>query len=211
MVEERRGRCLHLGIGPVSLLPGRTRKAFEDPRWINLGDGERPKGWRGTLIPWFYEKGDTFTFCGGFFDLVFSEHFLEHLFLDEAVALLKECRRVLVPHGIVRTVVPDADLRPEPEPAGYPSDEAWAAPRKHKTRWSVYSLSVALEAAGFRSVPRRWYDKAGLLTESDEVHQERPDRWGSSIQFLSVSRWGYLDRIDSLIVDGVKKGNNHGL
>lgn len=39
--------------------------------------------------------------------VVYSSHMIEHLFRDEAVALLREVRRVLAPEGICRVVVPD--------------------------------------------------------------------------------------------------------
>jgi SAM-dependent methyltransferase len=52
------------------------------------------------------------------FDFVFAEHFIEHLFLDEALFLFDEVFRLLRPGGVFRVVRPDADLRrncpPEP-------------------------------------------------------------------------------------------------
>ena len=39
--------------------------------------------------------------------VVFSSHFIEHLHRDEALAFLKEARRVLAPEGVCRIVVPD--------------------------------------------------------------------------------------------------------
>lgn len=41
------------------------------------------------------------------FQGVYSSHVLEHLYRDEALALLKEIKRVLVPNGLIRIVVPD--------------------------------------------------------------------------------------------------------
>jgi predicted SAM-dependent methyltransferase len=38
------------------------------------------------------------------------EHCLEHLGWSDANRLLAECRRVLVPGGVVRIIVPDAEL-----------------------------------------------------------------------------------------------------
>ena len=38
---------------------------------------------------------------------IFSSHFLEHLPLQKAISLLKECKRVLSPEGKLRIVVPD--------------------------------------------------------------------------------------------------------
>lgn len=41
------------------------------------------------------------------FDACYSSHVVEHVFRDEALALLKEMRRVLKPGGVCRTLVPD--------------------------------------------------------------------------------------------------------
>ena len=38
---------------------------------------------------------------------IYSSHTLEHLYLDEADRLLRECHRVLAPGGVIRIVVPD--------------------------------------------------------------------------------------------------------
>jgi predicted SAM-dependent methyltransferase len=45
----------------------------------------------------------------GRFAAVYSSHLLEHLYRDEALALLRESLRVLKPGGVCRAVVPDLD------------------------------------------------------------------------------------------------------
>lgn len=40
---------------------------------------------------------------------IYSEHFIEHLSKAEALAFLRECRRVLVPNGATRLATPDLD------------------------------------------------------------------------------------------------------
>lgn len=40
-------------------------------------------------------------------DLIFNEHFLEHITRDESLFFLKECRRVLIPGGVFRVSTPD--------------------------------------------------------------------------------------------------------
>ncbi len=43
--------------------------------------------------------------------LIYSEHVVEHLDLEEALALFRECRRVLHPSGVIRIATPDlADI-----------------------------------------------------------------------------------------------------
>lgn len=43
----------------------------------------------------------------GTVECVYASHVLEHLYEDDARALLGECYRVLKPHGVIRLVVPD--------------------------------------------------------------------------------------------------------
>jgi predicted SAM-dependent methyltransferase len=48
-------------------------------------------------------------FADGRFAAVYSSHLLEHLYHDDALALLKECHRVLRHGGVCRAVVPDLE------------------------------------------------------------------------------------------------------
>lgn len=41
-------------------------------------------------------------------DAIYSSHMLEHMYFNEAEALLVECRRVLRPDGVLRLALPDA-------------------------------------------------------------------------------------------------------
>ncbi len=46
-------------------------------------------------------------FPEGQFVAVYSSHLIEHLYYDQALALLKECHRVMRPGAVCRAVVPD--------------------------------------------------------------------------------------------------------
>jgi len=110
---------LHLGCGPYNTPPG----------WINL-DGS----WNAWLakhsfirkilallhiipikqfnIKWsqdiiIHDVRKTLPFPDNSMDAIYSSHLLEHLHLENAKALLKECYRVLKPNGVLRIVVPD--------------------------------------------------------------------------------------------------------
>lgn len=156
----------------------------------------------------YFKKEDLLPFEDASMDFIFSEHFFEHLFYDESIALLKECRRILKPNGVIRTVVPDADLRTyeAPEPIGFPDIKlSFTDPHKHKTRWSVYALNEALEAAGFEPVPLRYCDKFGAYVKHEP--SQFPDRYNNSPESDLIFDFSYIIRIDSLIVDGVKRPN----
>jgi predicted SAM-dependent methyltransferase len=153
---------------------------------------------------WYYSKGQLLPFADNSFAFVYSEHFFEHLFFDEALSLLKECHRILIPSGgVIRIVVPDADLRTyeKPEPVGFPSRKLpYAHPNKHKTRWSVYLLSEALRAVGFDPVPIRFCDREGRFNDVPVTRAEY------GVDKAVVCTLEYVRRPMSLIVDGVKRG-----
>ena len=61
--------------------------------------------WRGDLR--ILDVRDPLPFATGSYDAIYASHLLEHLFLDDALRLLRECFRVLRPGGVLRLVVPD--------------------------------------------------------------------------------------------------------
>jgi len=159
---------------------------------------------RTTFESWHYRHGDQLPFTDMMFNYIFSEHFFEHLFLDEAVDLLRECRRVLTPGGVIRICVPDADLRTygPPEPLGYPDRRmSFSHPTKHKTRWNVYALCEALRMAGLRPIPLIYCDRDGRYCEHD-LEDLRLDYSGCKDPEV-VFNMNHVYRKKSLIVDGI--------
>lgn len=111
---------------------------------------------------------------------VYGSHVLEHLYLEEAEGLLRECRRVLRRGGVLRLVVPDlraaveeyvsgggADLlnerlafRERRPPSGNPAYRVYSSLKdfhSHKWMYDAESLSSRLEAAGFEDVRSMGY------------------------------------------------------
>jgi predicted SAM-dependent methyltransferase len=88
-----KGCYLDLGCGPNI-----------DPDFCNLDYSWHP----GVDICWDVTRGLPFPdeYIGG----IFTEHMLEHLAFDDALALLAECRRILRVGGILRIVVPDGEI-----------------------------------------------------------------------------------------------------
>lgn len=63
-------------------------------------------------IPWksgilIHDVRKPLPFQDNTFNAIYASHLLEHLYLEEAKGLLKECFRVLLPTGVLRMVVPD--------------------------------------------------------------------------------------------------------
>jgi len=99
-------------------------------------------------------------------DFIYSSHFLEHLFKDEAQRVLRESLRALKPGGIVRICVPDlahavalytgGDKRVMLENYFFVEDRASFLAR-HKYMYDFELLAAELTAAGFVDVQRCEY------------------------------------------------------
>lgn len=147
---------LHLGCGE-RLMPG----------WYNLDIEPPPGGIRQDLTKRLPYLDDSV-------DLIFTEHFIEHVTFEEGFALMKECVRVLKKDGRIRVSTPD--LRHLVE--CYISDELidipgiwspWCGAAMvnealskwgHKFVHDFESLSLMLQRAGFRDVEPMEYRKS---------------------------------------------------
>jgi SAM-dependent methyltransferase len=88
-------------------------------RRLQIGTGPNPiPGWLNTdLAPDTYrdhranivylDATQPFPFDDGTFDLVFSEHQIEHILEAAAIDMVQECFRVLRPGGLIRIATPD--------------------------------------------------------------------------------------------------------
>lgn len=224
---------LQLGVSRFERLQRRALAFFSDGSWLHYGTAgtfvaprhplaralrERKQRFKQqapldeveaayastNFAPWVFAKGDALEFLDDSLTFIYAEHFFEHLFFDEAVALLRECRRVLQPDGVIRIVVPDADLRTyeRPEAVGFPKlSMRFNDPKKHKTRWSVYMLAETLELVGFSARPVVFCTKAGAFI-SEPVSEGHPFYRGCVDPLIFTL--DYVQRPKSLIVDGRK-------
>jgi predicted SAM-dependent methyltransferase len=189
----------------VSTVFGKLQQELKNSR---LSEAEISEIYNRTnFLEFYYQKGNRLPFDDNSINFIFSEHFFEHLFFDEALSLFRECHRILKPYGVIRTCVPDADLRTyeSPEPLGFPDIKlSFADPAKHKMRWSVYSLAETIKTAGFYSIPLRYCTKKGefIKVEPSNIvneYEKCPEQ-----EFLFDLT--YIFRVDrSLVVDGIKK------
>lgn len=93
------------------------KKKIHSTRYLDLGCGlncntaliNLDYSWHPKVdLCWDIKTG--IPFPAGSLKGVFTEHCLEHFPLKKALFLLSECKRVLLPKGIVRVVVPDAGM-----------------------------------------------------------------------------------------------------
>ncbi len=128
-------------------------------------------------------------------DLIRMSHLIEHLTLEEAKALLRECFRVLKPGGLVRISTPDMDIilrhyrnrdmsffnqiQP-PEYIQAPTEGEklsrllFSGDYQHKAVYSFEMLKNFLEQAGFRS--ERIFRSVPGFSHSEEMQSETQDQ-----------------------------------
>jgi predicted SAM-dependent methyltransferase len=136
---------LHIGSGNVRL-----------PGWTNVDAQRLP----GVDVVADVTRGLDFAAA----EAVFSEHFLEHLAIDDALRFLLEAHRVLMGGGWVRLTTPNLDWvwlthyklageAAERREAALAINRAFRGWR-HQFLWNRETLAEALAACGFEAV--RW-------------------------------------------------------
>jgi len=90
--------------------------------------------------------------------------------------------------------------------SGYPNKRmSYCHPDKHKTRWSIYSLKEILRLARFEPVPLHYCDKFGNYLKVDPLSIKKV--YEDCLDQEMIFDFQYISRMNSLIVDGIKKSN----
>jgi predicted SAM-dependent methyltransferase len=107
------GAWRHSQLGPNGRLIRDYLQAHE-VRKLLIGAGPTTlPGWLGTDIAprngltAYMDATKPFPFEDGTFDYIYSEHMIEHIPWAEGQFMLRECRRVLKPGGVLRVATPD--------------------------------------------------------------------------------------------------------
>jgi len=173
---------LHIGCGQQSL-----------PGWINIDN----QGLPGVDQVLDVRHGLPFSAVA----TIYAEHFLEHLALEDGLAFLAECRRVLLPDGVLRLSTPNLDwvmLTHYRGPAAAPDDaredcfrinrafHGWG----HQFLYNATTLESVLAAAGFARADRCSY---GVSERPELAGLERHETWEDTPDLphvLVVEAWG---------------------
>ena len=101
-------------------------------------------------------------------DYIYSSHFFEHLFLDDAVSLLAKCAQALKPGGMIRISVPDLAYAVSLYGLGRKTEmledyffvvNKGSYLSRHKYMYDFDLLKTVLEQAGFSEIMRCEYRK----------------------------------------------------
>lgn len=161
---------LHIGSGPVAL-----------DGWTNVDVAAYPG------VDVVLDVREPWPFAD--VELIFAEHFLEHLTLAEGLRFLRECRRVLRADGVLRLSTPNLDwvwLTHYKPPSELTLEEqligcleinrafhGWG----HQFLYNFRTLELALRAAGFAEVVQREYGASEVeALRGLERHERHGDR-----------------------------------
>ena len=176
---------LHLGCGKVRL-----------SKWINI-DLDESSG--GADIVWDLTRGIPLDDASC--QLIYCEHLLEHFTVEEGLALLRECRRVLEAEGILRVAVPSLDVIIEKCASGNWKDQEWLS-------WPEYGC-IQTRAEMLNMAFRAWGHK--WLYDREELHRRlleagftrvKDVEWGGSEEVELRNR---ETRRDSLLICEAQK------
>jgi predicted SAM-dependent methyltransferase len=168
-----RAERLHIGSGP-QILPG----------WVNI-DSVRYPGVDRVLD---VRRGLPFRDVR----FIFAEHFLEHLDLNEAMYLMRECRRVLRDDGVLRISTPNLDWVWASHYRSQSIEDCFSLNRAfrgwgHKFLYNEATLTSIILDAGFAEVARREY---GSSPHTELRNLERHERSPDDSDILIVEAWG---------------------
>ena len=166
--RRRQGLKLHLGCGDDYIqglvnIDGNFRRRAE--LWLDLRNN----------LPF---RDDSAT-------LIYSSHMLEHLYPEQALALLREARRVLAPAGVFRLAVPSFEHGLEivsgrassewPRSFASPEDQAinyLFCDGQHKFAYCREILASMCEEAGFHNVSFVDWSAEPWICQGIEIHAE---------------------------------------
>jgi predicted SAM-dependent methyltransferase len=126
---------------------------------------------------------------------IYGEHFLEHLELEEGLACLVECRRVLAPYGILRISTPNLDW----VLASHYRYGQWTAEDEavsdcfrmnrafhgwgHRFLYNRQALHAAFRAAGFSTITMHRYGESDV---AELAGLERHEKSGDTAELPHV-------------------------
>lgn len=140
--------------------------------WINVDLEDRRKA---NLL---WNLADRFPLPDECCSLIYSEHLMEHFSVEDGLKILCECRRLLVPRGVLRIAMPDLEHCVESyvKDSWRPDFERWEELRGVKTRCEALNVSM-------RWWGHLWlYDRTELHRRLGEAgfNQIRDTEWGKS-------------------------------
>jgi predicted SAM-dependent methyltransferase len=139
--------------------------------WVNIDINPFPK------LDLQYDVRKPLPFADTSVQFIYSEHFIEHLAMQEGLDFFKECYRVLIPGGVMRMAAPDLSriidqyVNDSWQEDFKRSGITWVTTRcemlhvclihqGHRYTYSFEELELRLKSCGFKNISRQEYGKS---------------------------------------------------
>lgn len=184
----------------AKLLRWRAKATLRRPERICLGCGNaKLVGWLNVDLAGApdlrLDVREPLPFADASARFVYSEHLIEHLELEDALLLLKECRRILRDDGVLRIATPDLATLVERYRGAWRDQEWLAWPEHAFIDTPARMLNVAFHAWGHRHL----YDEAELRLRLASAGFANVTRVGFGASEHEALR-GLETRADSLLI-----------
>jgi predicted SAM-dependent methyltransferase len=178
---------LHIGCGTIKL-----------DKWINIDiNSQNPI----ADVVWDASCGLSFAEDSSCL-LIYNEHFLEHLLIEQAVLFLSDCYRVLKPNGVLRIAMPSLEYVINKYQSEGWRNQDWLS-------WKEYQFIET--RAEMLNISMRWWGHQWLY-DREELHRRlkeagftiiRDEEWGNS----EINELNNLEtRKDSILICEAVKG-----
>lgn len=171
---------LHLGCGKVHLDGCINVDVEGDPSKVDV----------------YWNLTEPFPLPDGCCSRIYHEHVLEHLPVDQGVALLAECRRLLMPGGVMRVAMPDLQ-----ETVRQYQSEDWK--NQDWLRWPEHQFIQT--RAEMINISFRWWGHQWLYDHEELQRRLRESGFESAVPLLhGESGWkdlqGLETRVESMLI-----------
>lgn len=176
---------LHIGCGGVKL-----------PGWVNIDISGDPR-----IVDICWDLRQVFPIAACTCSHIYSEHVLEHFDVDEGLAMLRECHRLLAYGGVLRIAMPSLEYLI----ASYQSEDWGRQDWLRSPEYQFIQTRAEMLNVAFRWWGHRWlYDRAELHRRLAQAgfHDLRNVDWGESSD-PSLRR--LENRIDSKLIVEARK------
>ena len=119
---------------------------------------QRPENWTVLNLPEFDATVTPYNFPDEPVDVIYSEHFIEHLNRDEGIEYFRECFRILKPNGLLRTAWPSMDFVDEMN--------SWPPDHPHFKEYVEYWEMVCSD---YRKHGQRWHEPKEWLSDKENT------------------------------------------
>jgi predicted SAM-dependent methyltransferase len=203
-VRSARQKSRALSVPLLRMNARRRLEQFPSPRRLNLGCGRTHfDGWvnldsnrKLDTVDLVWDLRNGLPNADASCSLIYSEHLLEHLTAADGLSFLRECRRALVPAGVLRIAMPSLDDILDRAVSPNWKEQAWLTRGRYR--------DIATRAEMLNVAFRDWGHQ--YLYDREELHRRLHEAGFSTVQNVEHGQSEHAElrgretRADSMLI-----------